>query len=271
MTKPGPGCRTRVWRRIGGTVGDNSDYLVRYGLMGHVGRFSLDPASDQVPQRGHTVVIRTDRGLEIGEVLGRLATSVSPRPAKNEIADGGEDRDPTRPPDPDRPGLLRMAGQEDLERARRSETLRNEQFAVCRRLLEEGGWPLDLLDVEPLLDLSTTVLHVLGPHDLDLALLRARFRSVSNFDIVFESVGSEPSFEHVAATDQPRAGAGRCGDCDCGEGGCGSASGGSSGSRPATRAKESEQDSALCHETTRSACSSCGVSQWLAERRGSAV
>ena len=60
-------------------MGDDPDYLVRYGLMGHVGRFSLDPETDQEPQRGHTVVIRTDRGLELGEVLARLAASPSRR------------------------------------------------------------------------------------------------------------------------------------------------------------------------------------------------
>ena len=62
------------------------------------------------------------------------------------------------------------------------------------------------------------MLHVLGRHDLDLALLRARFRSLSAFDIVFETIGSEPTLEHEPAMDSAAAGSGRCGDCDCSDG-----------------------------------------------------
>jgi hypothetical protein len=251
-------------------MANDPDYLVRYGLMGRVGRFTLDPETDQEPERGHSVVVRTDRGLELGEVLARLAGSPSPGPENNEISNGGENRFPGRSPDPDRPGLLRAAGPEDLERARRSETLRHDQFAVCRRILAEGGWPLDLLDVEPLLDLSTTVLHVLGPHDLDLALLRARFRSLSDFDIVFESVGSESFLDQEAATGQAPSGPRRCGDCDCSEGGCGKAPGGTSASGQAARAKEPEPGSLSCDTAAHSACSSCGVSQWRAGKRNGA-
>ena len=253
-------------------MGDDPAYLVRYGLMGHVGRFSLDPETGQVPQRGETVVIRTDRGLELGEVLAHLAASPSTSPAKDERRDGSEDRAPVRSPaaDPDRPELLRTAGPEDLERARRLETLRHEQFATCRRILEEGGWPLELLDVEPLLDLSTTVLHVLGPRDLDLALIRARFRSLSDLDIVFETVGSDFSLDHESAARQLPASPGRCGDCDCSGGGCGSTTSGTTGSEQAMRVKEPQPGSSACSTSAHSACSSCGVSQWWPGKRSSA-
>jgi len=250
-------------------MGDDPAYLVRYGLMGHVGRFSHDPESEQVPQRGQTVVIRTDRGLELGEVLTRLTALPSASWTNHGSGDAGDDRVSVRSSagDPDRPGLLRTAGPEDLERARRSETLRDEQFATCRRILEEGGWPLDLLDVEPLLDLSTTVLHVLGPNDLDMALIRARFRSLSDLDIVFESVGSESSLDHESAADQPTGSSGRCGDCNCSGGRCGSKIASTSDSEAATRVREPQPGSSACSTSTHSACSSCGVSKWLPGKR----
>ena len=253
-------------------MSDDPSYLVRYGLMGHVGWFSLDPETDQVPQRGQTVVIRTDRGLELGEVLARLAASSSNRPADHGGDKGGVDQGPARSPalDPDRPGLLRPAWPEDRERARSLESLRHEQFAVCRRILEEGGWPLDLLDVELLLDSSTTVLHVLGAGDLDLALLRARFRSLTDFDILFESIGQESALDHEAAASQLPSSSNRCGDCNCSEGGCGSGSGSSSASVQATRANEAEPGSSSCETSSHSACSSCGVSRWLAGKRSGA-
>ena len=243
--------------------------------MGHVGRFSLGPESDQVPQRGQTVVIRTDRGLELGEVLARLADFTIDKPGE---AWEREWRRRSRPDRDHRPrtrigqGCCARPGRKTWTVPRRSETLRQEQFEVCRHILEEGGWPLDLLDVEPLLDLSTTVLHILGPHDLDLALLRARFRSLSNFDILFEPVGSEDSLDHEAAAGQPPASSGRCGDCNCSEGGCGSRTGSTSASGQATRMKEQVQEpgSSSCSTSSHSACSSCGVSQWLAGKRNGA-
>ena len=69
-------------------------YLIRYGLMGQVGRFSSDSSRYD---RGQTVVVRSYRGTELGEVLIELSD-----------------------PDPELdPGLvLRAAGSDDLECAR---------------------------------------------------------------------------------------------------------------------------------------------------------
>ena len=44
-------------------------YLVRYGVMGHVGRFSTERCLDSEFHRGRLVVVRSDRGTEIGEIL----------------------------------------------------------------------------------------------------------------------------------------------------------------------------------------------------------
>ena len=92
--------------------------------------------------------------------------------------------------DPDGPRLLRIAAPADLEDARRSEALRAQRFTLCQRILADGAWSIDLIDVEPLLDPNTTVLHILGSLDLNLATLRAEFRSRSDFDVLFEPAGS---------------------------------------------------------------------------------
>ncbi len=44
-------------------------YLVRYGIMSHVARFTVERDGDGY-ERGQSVVVRTERGLEIGESLG---------------------------------------------------------------------------------------------------------------------------------------------------------------------------------------------------------
>ncbi|QEH38492.1 hypothetical protein OJF2_70950 [Aquisphaera giovannonii] len=209
-------------------MGEGPGCLVRYGLTGHVGRFPVDPSSGLGAARGQAVVVRTDRGLELGEVL-------VPSAAGAEAPGDGSHR------------VLRAAGPDDLAAARRGESLRAERFAACREVLDGAGPGLDLelLDVEPLLDPETTVLHVLGVAAGDLALLRARFRSLMDIDVVFESCGADPL---AAPAPPPSSSRGGCGDCDCGAGGCGS-------SRKAEPGPAASCGTATAH----AGCASCGL------------
>ena len=216
-------------------------YLVRYGLMGHVGRFACDPAAGPWEEliRGRPVVVQTDRGLELGEVLVRPALAWNADRRADEAANS----------------LIRPAGPADLEGARRSESLRAERFADCRRILDECDSPVELIDVEPLLDHDTTVLHIVGGRGLDLALLRARFRDLTAFDVVFESFG-EVSAPEPPPVERPAVKAKRCGDCDCSGGGC--------GSKAARSAPSTEQEAVrkpACATASHSGCASCGIAR----------
>ena len=225
-------------------------YLVRYGSMGHVGIFAIDPPASFAPRRGQDVVIRTHRGEEVGELLVRVEAS-SPQ------ADPGSAL----------PRLVRPATSADLERARRCTTMRAERFALCGRILDEEGWPLELIDVETLLDQDTTVIHYLGPRDLDLALLRARFRSTSGFDVVFEPAGFDPGSGPAVPDLVPGGGAARrCGDCDCSGGGCGTIADEASAvpdAGPRTAGLPADPDGRSAHH----ACSSCGIAKLLTGKR----
>jgi len=236
-------------------------YLVRYGLMGHVGRFPLDLATraEAKIERGQAVVIRTDRGLELGEVL------VAPdSPAHC--------ADAPRKLDADEPKLLRLAALEDLEAARRSEALRAERFTFCQRILGDGGWPIDLIDVEPLLDQNTTVLHVLGTLDHSLASLRSEFRSRSSFDVLFEPAGSssglarEPAVasQHFPPTQESVR---RCGDCDCSDGGCAATASTRKRAAAAIAVPGDDSPGSCQVSSSHSGCASCGVSKWVADKR----
>ena len=156
-------------------------YLIRYGVMGHVSRFRASPECDRPLGRGQAVVIQTDRGVELGEVLLPLDETGSVPPA-------------------DRQRVVRPAGPDDLARSRHAEAMRSERFALCQRVLREGDWPWELIDVEPMLDDRATVLHYLGPHQLDAATLRARFRMTCDFDVVLEPVGADVEFEQRTST-----------------------------------------------------------------------
>ena len=187
-------------------------YLIRYGLARSVARFAPDPgagptAADAAPlDRGTAVVVRTHRGTELGEVLGAAPLAF----------------------DADAPGgrvapLLRVAGAADLDRARAAEARRAADFDACRAVFDDGVWPLDLIDAEPLLDEGRTVLHYLGPHRLDAAGLVAILRDRCGLDVVLEPVGldvDEDEGDALPADDDPHG----CGSCGSKSGGCGSCS-----------------------------------------------
>ncbi len=225
-----------------------SDCLVRYGLMGRVGWFALDAGFAPGFERGRAVVVRTSRGVELGEVL--IVPETSDPNARNRAAEdsGGAFR------------VLRPAADDDLALGREVDRLRESRFDACRRIVSEAGWPLELIDVEPLLD-QTTVLHYIGVDDLDLGPIRARFRASCEFDVNFEDLRADlatstarPPVDAPAAA--PRKGG--CGDCDCGAGGCGATS------KAPGASKAADPDSA---ESPHSGCSSCGVAALLKDRR----
>jgi hypothetical protein len=202
-------------------------YLVRYGVMHDVSRFSSDSADFE---RGQSVVIRTHRGIELGQVLLRI-----PRPS-----DPGDGSTPASSA-----VILRSAGPDDLERASRADLERPHRFTSCRHTMESLDWPVELIDVEVLLDPGRVVLHYLGPRPLDLAGMLAAFRSRCDLDVMLEPVGrdSSGSLDHVSEA----LGEGHCG-AGCGHRGAGAGCGSSPG-------------------LTRGGCSDCGVKRLLASRR----
>lgn len=113
-------------------------HFVRVGLHGQVGRFRSADATLQ--PRGARVVLRTSRGLEIGEVL-------SPTGDDNGEPDGL---------------LLRAMTVEDELLAERLGRRRESAHASCQRLLEARGVGALLLDTELLFDGRGLYFHFLG-------------------------------------------------------------------------------------------------------------
>jgi hypothetical protein len=204
-------------------------YLIRYGLMRRVGRFV-----SEIPglERGQEVVIRSHRGTELGEVLLDLTATQEAE---------------ALPPLADLARVLRVAGPEDLERARRADSERSDRFATCQRIFQDGLWPLELIDVEPLLDLRRTVLHYLGPHHLEAEGLIAAFRTAHDLDVMLEPLGEDVAEMPEPTPDEDHAHG--CGHCGSGGGSCGSGGGCSAISG-----------------ASHGGCADCGIKKWVTAR-----
>jgi hypothetical protein len=243
---------------------DQHTYLIRYGVMGHVGRFPAPPECATRFERGVRVVIQSDRGLELGEVLISLdGTAAARGSGATESAPLPGTALPGAPAPRARPRVLRMAGPDDVMRSLRALEARSDRFALCQRVLREEDWPWELIDVEPLLDGRSAVIHYLGPAQIDAASLRARFRVAFDLEVVLEPVGSDPDgdlLDAMAGSEHDRR-AGGCGTCGCGEGGgCGAKAALESG-------RTEEADSSESPHDAHDACASCGIKKLLAARK----
>ena len=169
------------------------EYLVRYGRLGDFGRFRAEPALPCT--RGQRVVVRTHRGLELGEVLQPALAGHAQFLPNTTVG-----------------ALVRHATPEDESReqahAERARTLLERAAALTQAFA--------FLDAELLLDGQRAVLHHLtlqatDPRELVSTLAR-------EFEVVVELVDLTAPREE--------SGCGSCGSgggCGtCGSGGCGS-------------------------------------------------
>jgi hypothetical protein len=189
-----------------------SEYLVHHGCAGHLGRFRA--AAVGALDRGAAVVVRSRRGLELGEVLCPAGP------------------DPLSLPDPFVGDLLRPATPADLADADRNRAFGQRLFDEGTALAGSLGLPLTLVDVEITLDAKQAVVHAIRLGTCDegplLATLGERHDLVARlYDLAGEPAAEAEHDEH---------GCGSCGSGGCGDGGCGT--GGGCGSCSAGAAKE---------------------------------
>jgi hypothetical protein len=121
-------------------------HLVRVGVLGNVGRFtSLDGVVYPRPSR---VIVRTDRGLESGEVLAR-----------------GEDIHRSKADGV----ILRGMTAEDELLEQRLKKHQQQAVEACTRRLAELGLGVTLMDAELLFDGRSLFFYFLGDSDLKYA------------------------------------------------------------------------------------------------------
>jgi cell fate regulator YaaT (PSP1 superfamily) len=177
------------------TVTAADAYLVGYG---RAGGFALFRAAEPLAcDRGDAVVVRTRRGLELGQVLC---------PAGDRHA-----RLLTTPPEGE---VLRPATADDLQSASSRREHEQALFEDCQRLVSEMGLPVAVLDAEVLLDGRHALVQFLAWAEADLTPLAAALTHRHGLEVALENL-APPAEEH-----------GSCGKPDCGGGGCDSCSSG---------------------------------------------
>jgi cell fate regulator YaaT (PSP1 superfamily) len=106
-------------------------WIIRHGVMRFLGDF--EPGEGIVVHRGSRVLARTERGLELGDVL----CETSPR-AMEMIAE------------PTRGQIIRLLTADDQEAAGRLKQKELQEFDVCQRFIQQRQLQMALVDVEHL-------------------------------------------------------------------------------------------------------------------------
>ncbi|HKD36141.1 MAG TPA: PSP1 domain-containing protein, partial [Pirellulales bacterium] len=133
------------------------------GAIGNVGRFTAVDAV--VYPRGARVILRTSRGLEIGEVLSSAADA---------------------PPHGQSDGSIvrRMTIEDQLLEAR-LERNRQEAFAACAQRIRKLGLGAVLVDVEHLFDGRSLFFYFLGEVPAELEAVTAELAEVYDAAVQF--------------------------------------------------------------------------------------
>jgi cell fate regulator YaaT (PSP1 superfamily) len=123
-------------------------YVVRYGQMRFLGEYA--GVAGQEHPRGQRVVVRSERGTELGEVLS---------PANERAVRFLEN--------PHRGVILRAATAEDLAAEGRLPEAQDRGFAACREAIARRRLQMDLVDVEVIFGRERIVFYYLAEKRVD--------------------------------------------------------------------------------------------------------
>jgi cell fate regulator YaaT (PSP1 superfamily) len=190
---------------------DFCEYLVSYGRTGDFGRFRL--AQPIGCRRGDRVVVRSHRGLELGEVLCPATPGHAQFLPNTTVG-----------------ALLRLAGDQDEQAAERQRQRGRQLCDDGRRLAGELALPLEILDAEILLDGQQAIVQFLRWDECDfrpfVSALSTRYEvQLAMHDLALPGDADAEQEEHgCGREDCGRAGGkGSCASCGSGGGcsGCG--------------------------------------------------
>jgi cell fate regulator YaaT (PSP1 superfamily) len=123
-------------------------YIARHGAMRFLGQFEAE--SSAVYTRGQAVVLRTERGLEAGEVLcpaSERALALIPEPTRGRI--------------------VRAMTEDDQARADSLRQAEVREFETCKRFIAQRHLQMELVDVEHLLGGERIIFYFLAEKRVD--------------------------------------------------------------------------------------------------------
>jgi cell fate regulator YaaT (PSP1 superfamily) len=123
-------------------------YITRHGSMRYLGEF--EATEDMTYTRGQNIVLRSERGLEVGEVLCEAtpgALQLITEPTKGQI--------------------VRVLSAEDRQQISQLKECETQEFDTCRRFIGQRSLQMELVDVEHLFGGERIVFYFLAEKRVD--------------------------------------------------------------------------------------------------------
>ncbi|OHB50116.1 MAG: hypothetical protein A2Y10_14235 [Planctomycetes bacterium GWF2_41_51] len=170
--------------------------LVRYGKMGTTGWFTHEEKN--MPKASTKVMIKSERGLEIGEVVGRFCYK-SCAFKKNEdavvdyyavgkadcpVTDGGK--------------FVRYATEQDLSDEHHINIGAKEELRKCKQIISELNLPMKLVDIEHIFGGERIIFYFTAENRIDFRELVKRLAKEFQTRIEMRQVGSRDAAKIAA-------------------------------------------------------------------------
>ncbi len=141
--------------------------VVRFGLMGMIGEYPY--RGDATPGCGSKIVVRTHRGLEMGEMLTSTCPNAgcSKSVSRQEMLEYIERSGGRQYPFFNNGRALRVATMEDMKRQEELDASRSDLRRRARDVAERLGFPFKIVEVEPILSGDRLTVYFAGEERVD--------------------------------------------------------------------------------------------------------
>lgn len=185
-----------------------SSIVVRFGYMRMVGEFPY--SGDAKPGCGSKLVVRTQRGTEIGEMLTSTCANsgCSKSVSRKEMLEYIENSGGRQYPFFEQGRVLRIATPQDIGEQERLEQRKNEYRLIAKRCVERSGLGMQIIEAEPLLGGERVVIYFGADERIDFRDLVQEMQ---------QEFGCKVELRQIGARDEARITADyeRCGQYCC--------------------------------------------------------
>ncbi len=178
--------------------------LISYGLMGHLGWFEHDES--EIPKKPLHAVIKTDRGLELGKLVGEHNyRHGNYRLSEKQVQDyyckafeNREQKDLDQCPVTKGGTFVRFATHDDLLEAEHLRQSARKELKTCDRFAKELGLEMKLIDAEHLLGGERIIIYFTSNGRVDFRELVKKLAREYQTRIELRQVGSRDEAKIIA-------------------------------------------------------------------------
>jgi len=163
--------------------------MVRYGRMNAIGFFEHNEA--EVPKGPTRVVVKTERGLELGHLVGQLGCYKGGqcRLSRGQAQEYYEDSDINLGAQPGG-RFIRFATAEDVSEERHLNQIAEEEKEFCKKVIKEMGLPMKLIEVDHIFGGERIIFYFMSETRVDFRELVKRVAHEYQTRIEMRQIGS---------------------------------------------------------------------------------